>query len=508
MDSAHLASRGLASPGSMESISPVGSLAERNTPWKLFLPVSRRGTALAVNLKKRDLIRLGRSFGEVHIAGVTRVQDAKEASEEAGGRGGVSRFAPLDILPALGDVYTAIAVDVDNNKSSISPERIIQLLKPGGAAIWVGGRGARPTSLDIARFEKESFRRYALLPPDTRKIALPLEGTGWSRSGLEMFFPLRRKNRMILRMCHLTAAVGCQALLGVKQIVVARKGGVLTDGEYFLEWLRRKFDPRVAEVTIYSGWTRIVFQLMDADANVLGFAKVADTVLGRKGNERETGALESLKVIQSFQGAVPEILMKAEWEGHSVQIQGSVGTAGKKYSYELLPPHFNFLGDLALVGRRDLSLEQWPDWQRFLRFVSDEKIPNRREAEALHRVLERSMKDLAGRKIPFHRTHGDFTPWHVLLAQGRVSVVDWERSEPIGLPFFDIAYFQLNRMGHLDKGGKPEGTDGIHPVLLPGGTEPYERLAGRIGVSPGIARLAVIYAYAVSKHLDLLMDPA
>jgi hypothetical protein len=44
-------------------------------------------------------------------------------------------------------------------------------------------------------------------------------------------------------------------------------------------------------------------------------------------------------------------------------------------------------------------------------------------------------------ELPAVRTHGDFAPWNIRLQNGSAALVDWEDSEPRGLPFHDVYHF-------------------------------------------------------------------
>lgn len=46
--------------------------------------------------------------------------------------------------------------------------------------------------------------------------------------------------------------------------------------------------------------------------------------------------------------------------------------------------------------------------------------------------------------IPAVRVHGDFAPWNIKKRNdGSLCALDWENSEPIGLPYYDLSYYQI-----------------------------------------------------------------
>jgi hypothetical protein len=70
--------------------------------------------------------------------------------------------------------------------------------------------------------------------------------------------------------------------------------------------------------------------------------------------------------------------------------------------------------------------------------------------------------------LPLACEQRDCAPWNVLLADGRISVADWESAESNGLPALDLAYFLTNAALHvagvLDDGpATPAYNDSLDP---------------------------------------------
>ncbi len=58
------------------------------------------------------------------------------------------------------------------------------------------------------------------------------------------------------------------------------------------------------------------------------------------------------------------------------------------------------------------------------------------------RTIQRALEELDDTsELPAVRMHGDFAPWNIRLQSGAAALVDWEDSEPRGLPLHDAYHF-------------------------------------------------------------------
>ena len=58
------------------------------------------------------------------------------------------------------------------------------------------------------------------------------------------------------------------------------------------------------------------------------------------------------------------------------------------------------------------------------------------------RTVQRALAELDDpSELPAVRMHGDFAPWNIRLQRGAAALVDWEDSEPCGLPLHDAYHF-------------------------------------------------------------------
>jgi len=479
------------------------SLEERHAPWKLFLPVTTPSQILAINLNGSCLASLGRTWSEVHYYG-TSTSEIEWASDHARSLGQIYQFNNVGHLSSVRSHYQAIAVNSDNN-DGFDLNTIYRLLEPGGAVVWVGRRNRLPSRSELLLNKYENIRRYALLPPITGKLMVPLDNATSTKVGLNLFYPRGWKNRTLLKIGRVVTSVGGQGLISSNQVIIARKPGNMTSKEYFLDSIGNLIGQPVADATVYTGWTKLICQLFDSQSHVIGFAKIADTVHGRRALERENRVLKTLQGVPELINSIPRVLYIGEWNGHAVQIQTPVGSVQRKSSSKLTRTHLNFLATLRSLDHKEATLDQWPWWPKIWSWVHDNNNIPFREAEALRVAIERSKNVLKNKRILFHRVHGDFSPWNIFIDNDCLLVTDWEQSVSFGFPFFDIAYFILQQDYHARNREfdiKSLTTKSIRELDSYINFKPFVDL---LQIDADIAELAIILAYIVLKY-PLLRD--
>jgi aminoglycoside phosphotransferase (APT) family kinase protein len=70
------------------------------------------------------------------------------------------------------------------------------------------------------------------------------------------------------------------------------------------------------------------------------------------------------------------------------------------------------------------------------RYFGSKVIP-----DALYDAIIRQAREHLGCRVSLVDEHGDFWPSNLLLARGRISVIDWEHFRPAVLPGFDMLVF-------------------------------------------------------------------
>jgi hypothetical protein len=466
-------------------------IEERHAPWKVFLPLASKAPVLAVELQGNFLASLARSRGDTVYVHNCQGSDLAWALDHGSHLGHSYRFKEVEKIQDADFRFGVIVVGT-NARGTVELATVLRWLEPGGAAVWAGPASQLPSTSELTGHGFQSIHKYAILPPGSSKILVPLGDARATHAGLNLYKPFKRRSRMAVKLAHLLTGLGFLGALGRKQVVVARKAGQSANGDYLLDWLRPRLNQPLADAAVYSGWTKMVLQLLGPCGEVIGIAKLADIALGEHGIKREGATLRHLANQPELQHQVPKILAEGRWGSHLVQVQTAVTSGAPDYQTILTPAHREFLLALSRLDRCEGNLKDWPHWEQIWRWSQGEDFAPPGEREALRQMVEECADRLGGEKITFHRIHGDFSPWHAVSGPKGMAVIDWEESEAKGLPFMDALRFVLAR-DFLLNGKIPEFGQILQqsPFFLGNGRELID-LASFLQVSPKIARLAFL----------------
>lgn len=469
---------------------------ERHLSWKFFLPVTPGIPVLAVGLSGSELASLGRSWDTVHVW-MSHEKEIEGARAQGASLGQKYRFEKITKTGAKNSGYRAIAVKGDP-AGLFDPQAAFRLLEPGGTAAWVGQKGSVPSKRQLSQQGFHEVRAYApLRSPSGNTIIIPLDENRATLAGLGLMSPLRRHNRWALNVCRLGSFAGAQGLLCRERLMIARKPGQIDREEYFTERVGMTLGDRVNNVSVYTGWTKLIIQLLDRQSRIIGFSRVADTPFGRLSIDRECAALQSLEDIAEMEGFIPKVIHAGEWRGHTVLTQTTPDVGRRYYAGKLTPVHLAFLKRMSHLERKEAPIDRWPHWETLRRFAKEGPFPSAGTAQAFIEAVNRSADWLANRDIPLHRVHGDFSPMHALLGSQGLAVIDWEGSEPDGLPLFDAVHFSLAPL-HYTRGNRNALVQRmVDSRFLPYISPEVEKYATSQRFDPEINRLANLYAYMV-----------
>lgn len=413
---------------------------ERHAPWKVLLPASAEKPILAVGLRGSDLASLGRSWKVVHVYKCSQ-RDISWATEQAEALGETYHFELIKTMGWPINGYSAIAVN-RGFSNECNPTKMFPLLEPGGAVAWIDQRSRVPSVSQLIRSGYCNASNYAFLPPKTGVVLVPLGKHRTTIVGLLFYRPGKARNRFVLKMAKAASIVGLGSpLLGVKQVVVARKPGISPGSNYLLDWFGTRMGFPVLSGAIYSGWHYLTIQLLDSQASVVGVGRVADVSAGSEAIKNETNVLKRLTSYPQIRNYIPKVFMTDDWHGYTCQIQEDVAHAGGGFENKLVLSHLRFLSLLSEIDRCKMNLEEWPGWSQLLLWV--QQNPSTRESVVLSQALGRCARAFRGKKLTVHRVHGDFKPGNVFVSSKGLKVIDWADSIPFGLPLYDAIYFNL-----------------------------------------------------------------
>jgi hypothetical protein len=139
--------------------------------------------------------------------------------------------------------------------------------------------------------------------------------------------------------------------------------------------------------------------------------------------------------------------------------------AGRSPSARDLPAVISLLTRWLRADER-VPIASLPAWQRLATAVT----------------LPSSLEKLAALEVAPALAHGDFAPWNIRIPPGGREPValDWERSEPRGLPLWDLLHFAIQPMVLVRRDPAPQIVAEIERLLE---SEPARRYLAAAGVT-------------------------
>jgi hypothetical protein len=182
-----------------------------------------------------------------------------------------------------------------------------------------------------------------------------------------------------------------------------------------------------------------VIQGLDPDGRVLGFVKLGWDAETESLLRNEARALESLTARPPRSYRCPELLDTGRWGKLFLLVQSAAPSGARSAPGSLSPPVMESLREMGALASGTRELEGSAFWKRLEKKAGGAASP-------LYRgTLERGLRCLAerlrGRPLPFHLSHGDFTPWNMLVVDGRIYLFDWECSDAEAPAGYDLFHF-------------------------------------------------------------------
>ncbi len=199
-----------------------------------------------------------------------------------------------------------------------------------------------------------------------------------------------------------------------------------------------------------------VLKVLDDEGDVVAFVKVGWNEISRALVRHEAEALERLaSEADDLSFGVPTVIAFEPGERVDLLVvtpipQGSGLRGGP-------PTRAPMRATREVASRAGVTLmplgrsPYWRELSERLDATSDDGVSNGAQTAALE-LLERQA---GGRELPFGSWHGDWTPWNMTRADGRLFVWDWERARdgvPVGA---DLMHFDFDVRVKID-GRTPE----------------------------------------------------
>ncbi len=298
-----------------------------------------------------------------------------------------------------------------------------------GAALWPESRVAlgRGTRTDAAE-------RYLVLPTPTRpRLLVPDDDPRTSASAVANSSVGNGRSARFAR----TLVAGALRS-GIGRIVPARRLQIerATDTPGLLDWLARATPGAPRSMAIRLGSDRPnqkpVLQLMDAAAQVVGYAKVGTNPLTRDLVTAEREALTRVQAAGTIVVAAPEVLAFAT-RGKVVVLAISPLPIPRHRgpASSLLVPAMDEIARMGPQGSHPVGSGPYGTRLRHRLAAVDDPAGGQ-----LVQLVDALFARHGDRSLRLGGWHGDFRPWNVAAHGGRLLVWDWERHAdevPVGL---------------------------------------------------------------------------
>jgi len=328
-------------------------------------------------------------------------------------------------------LQTALEQFIGNSGQTARPAVVLE--NPSAKAV----RALRASGHDCAR-------TFSVLP--SRKAPrwlLPLGNSRATLRGFQIYTPWAPVARMLKAMACTAIRAGWNGC-GCHRLLVASRE-------------RLPLERLVAEVTgerapafalsLGTPWRyrKLTVQAMRPSGTILGYIKLplSEAAIGRL--RHEATVLDRLSKWPELRPHIPRVLHAGPWGNGYLLFQSPV--VGEPGPCTFSEVHEAFLEKLWGAEHlekpgRTLVEEVAARWSEAAPQLSS------RWEEMGERVLQRARRELESRTIPCGISHGDFAPWNTRLADGQLSLFDWE-SATWGTPkLFDIFSFHV-RVGSL-----------------------------------------------------------
>lgn len=311
-------------------------------------------------------------------------------------------------------------------------------------AVWSSPTGELPQVATGAAAARATGADHFLCLPSPRRARLlvPAGETGNARSVIAANLalrPLRQRAqrrflsvvlgtglpRQLLRGCRLSVAVAEPATLTLMAALRQEWRGDVVGIGLSVREVTPNYKPSLVAV--------------DAAGTVLGYAKIGWNDGTRARLEVERAALERLSDMESPGLLAPEIEADFSWNGRRILVVRPLPSSARAYPRRSAAPLALVTTSLADPAGR--SVEAATLAQNLSAAI--DRVKNGSLADAAGSFGERFAARHRGCTLPGGLRHGDWVPWNLGTAQGRLWAWDWEYADDQSTPMLDVAHWHL-----------------------------------------------------------------
>jgi hypothetical protein len=285
-----------------------------------------------------------------------------------------------------------------------------------------------------------SAKPYAVIGgrSNSRWWLVPLENGRVTASGLALFQPLLTSAR------YMKAVVVLLSIFGLSRFWVRHK--VYIAGESAL--LQHFKSEKPLSFAYFTGTDsphrKLAVQLMDGIGNIKGYAKISKNPAVKTLIQHEAAMLHYLQTLNLQTANIPNVLFSGAIANAHALLTDTLKTSKTKSVTQLQKLHLDFLQELA--NKTVEPVKSNSDWlvnELRCRFM---RVENRLTPEWKVR-LEKAFEQIATQKEDLGQpvmSHGDFTPWNIFAADGKLYVFDWEYAHKKCTSGYDMVHYQLS----------------------------------------------------------------
>lgn len=404
-------------------------------------------------------------------------------------------------------------------------------IRPGGE-VYVEQRVARPGGHARlrARLEREGLsdvRLYWAWPPPDRappQFWLPVDAP----EAIKFFLRSRPRegvHRLLRALWRLAASLGLTAPLSATARKAGGEPGDDVERAIRAGWESWGFGPspeRLSWLLLTGGRRSInkVVGLVFADREQMPrlAVKFARSASEEGPLRREADTLRMLKRTRPRLGGVPRILLLEQRSGRIALAETAVH--GRPLLERLNRESFPGLAAqvttwLAELGGTEAARPPALWWSRLVEQPLREFERTFGDDSRGELKLARSILSQLG-ELPLVCEHRDCSPWNIVITdEGRLALLDWESSEPSGLPALDLVYF-LTQAAFLLEGALESGhvreayARTLDPTTSTGAVvrRCEESYCERLGLDPKVIRPLrllcwIVHSRSDYRHLEL-----
>jgi hypothetical protein len=317
-------------------------------------------------------------------------------------------------------------------------------------ALWGGLDGIAVSRGWVPPAGSTTVDRYLVVPgPRKPRLLLPDEAAA-GREALLAHRAIRAPRARWAR-----AAMGLAYHPGIWDVVTGRRGRIGVhvtgpDAPLLSRVLARILgvDRVVLAINVRppSPFRKPVAQVLSPDGRLLAYAKVASTDVTKLGVSREARALRALASRTDGRLLVPTLLHHGPWEERELLVTEPLPRNIRRYRAADGPPSIEVTREVAALFPADPSALAASGYWTTLRGRAArlEAVAAGAGFDALLVAFLDAVQERAGRAdASFGTWHGDWSPWNLGFADGRLVAWDWEYAAD-GVPLgFDVLHFHF-----------------------------------------------------------------